>query len=84
MHCRSRHLRQGCFLLDTPGETLTVCGDIHGQFYDLLNIFELNGKPSPQKPYLFNGEVSCVMGIIKHLWGLHILRSASVHMSPVS
>ena len=34
---------------------LTVCGDVHGQYYDLLNIFKINGKPSQSNPYLFNG-----------------------------
>ena len=40
------------------GARITVCGDVHGQFFDLLNIFELNGMPSEKNPYLFNGELA--------------------------
>jgi serine/threonine-protein phosphatase 5 len=35
---------------------LTVCGDTHGQYFDLLNIFETNGFPSESHGYLFNGD----------------------------
>jgi len=37
-------------------QKFTICGDVHGQFYDLCNIFSLNGVPSEENPYLFNGD----------------------------
>lgn len=39
-----------------PGGKLTICGDTHGQYYDLLNIFKINGRPSESHAYLFNGD----------------------------
>lgn len=34
----------------------TIVGDVHGQFYDLINYFETNGYPSSTNSYLFNGD----------------------------
>ena len=64
---------------------LTVCGDVHGQFYDFLHIFELNGFPSEENPYIFNGDFvdrgNYSSEIILTLFAFRILYPNSVYLN---
>uniref|UniRef100_M3ZV27 Serine/threonine-protein phosphatase n=1 Tax=Xiphophorus maculatus TaxID=8083 RepID=M3ZV27_XIPMA len=65
-------------------DKLTICGDTHGQYYDLLNIFELNGLPSEANPYLFNGDFvdrgSFSVEVILTLFGFKLLYPDHFHL----
>ncbi|KAJ0790794.1 Serine/threonine-protein phosphatase 5 [Helianthus annuus] len=67
------------------GKHFTVCGDVHGQFYDLLNIFELNGLPSADNPYLFNGDFvdrgSFSVEVILTLFAFKCMSPSAIHLS---
>ncbi|KAG8364769.1 hypothetical protein BUALT_Bualt18G0033200 [Buddleja alternifolia] len=67
------------------GKHFTVCGDVHGQFYDLMNIFELNGLPSEDNPYLFNGDFvdrgSFSLEVILTLFAFKCMSPSAIYLS---
>lgn len=68
------------------GEKITVCGDVHGQYYDLANsIFKENGKPSADNPYVFNGDFvdrgSFSVEVILTLLAIKVWCPEAVHLT---
>jgi len=40
----------------SAGRKVVVVGDLHGSLADLLTIFDMNGLPSPNNVFIFNGD----------------------------
>ena len=68
------------------GSKITVCGDVHGQYYDLADsIFAKNGMPSPDNPYVFNGDFvdrgSFSVEVILTLLAIKVACPEAIHLT---
>ncbi|KAJ7072106.1 Metallo-dependent phosphatase-like protein [Mycena amicta] len=53
------------------GVTCDVIGDVHGQFYDLLNLYSLTGEPNEKHYLLMNGDL-----VDRGSWSIEVILTA--------
>ena len=68
---------------------VSIVGDTHGQFSDLIKLLEMNGWPNENNPYIFNGdfvdrgaygcEVLLLILVLKICWPQHVLLNRGNH-----
>ena len=58
----------------SPTETVTVVGDTHGQFHDVMRMLEVAGPPSDERLYVINGDM-----VDRGSWGLETLLTFCLH-----
>ena len=68
---------------------ISIVGDTHGQFSDLIKLLEMNGWPNENNPYIFNGdfvdrgaygcEVILLILVLKICWPQHVLLNRGNH-----
>jgi len=67
------------------GQTLTVIGDIHGQFWDFQTVVDLAGLPSKGNPLLFNGDFvdrgSWSIEVIMTIFAMKLMAPESVGLN---
>jgi len=67
------------------GKQVTVVGDLHGQYWDFMNMLKLSGHPSPDAPFIFNGDFvdrgSWSIEVISTLFAFKLKDPNFVHMN---
>ncbi|KAF9653816.1 protein phosphatase 5 [Thelephora ganbajun] len=58
-------------LILESGRSVDVIGDVHGQYFDVLKLFQLTGEPTETHPLLMNGDL-----VDRGSWSVEVILTA--------